>query len=147
MRFLLQPWHLLLIALAGWLNREFEAALEFQRAEIQVLLELVGKRRLLLNDDQRGRLALKGKLLGRKALSELATIVTPDTLLRWHRQLIARKWTHAKGRPRRAGVLAEIRRLVARMAEENPTWGYTADPRRLGECGSLCRTIDVDRAA
>ena len=52
-------------------------------------------------------------------------IVTPDTILRWHRQLIARKWTYAKGRSRRSRVLAEIRRLVVRMAEENPTWGYT----------------------
>jgi putative transposase len=50
MRLLLQPWHLLLIAMAGRLNRQLEAAFEFQRAEIQVLLELVGKQRLLLND-------------------------------------------------------------------------------------------------
>jgi putative transposase len=55
----------------------------------------------------------------------IATIVTPDTLLRWHRQLIARKWTDAKPASSRRGVLAEIRRLVVRMAEENPTWGYT----------------------
>ena len=54
----------------------------------------------------------------------MATIVTPDTILRWHRQLVARKWTYAKGAGRR-GVLHEIRRLVVRMAEENPTWGYT----------------------
>ena len=45
-------------------------------------------------------------------------------MLRWHRQLIAKKWTHA-ARPGRRGVLAEIRRLVVRMATENPTWGYT----------------------
>jgi transposase InsO family protein len=51
--------------------------------------------------------------------------MTPDTILRWHRQLIARKWTYAKGQYRRQGVLAEIQRLVVRMAEENPTWGYT----------------------
>jgi len=57
-------------------------------------------------------------------LRELATIVTPDTLFRWHRQLVARKWTYAKKRTRR-GVLAEIRELVVRMAEDNPTWGYT----------------------
>jgi transposase InsO family protein len=54
----------------------------------------------------------------------MATIATPDTLLRWHRQLIARKWTYASRRSRR-GILLEIRRLVLRMAEENPTWGYT----------------------
>jgi len=51
--------------------------------------------------------------------------VTPDTILRWHRELIARKWTYTKGPHRHEGVLAEIRRLVVRMAEENPTWGYT----------------------
>ena len=66
-----------------------------------------------------------GRRLGRHALRDVATIVTPDTILRWHRQLVARKWAYAKGRPRRAGVLQEIRRLVVRMAEENPTWGYT----------------------
>jgi putative transposase len=55
---------------------------------------------------------------------EIATIATPDTLLRWHRQLIARKWTYASER-RRRGALLEIRRLVVRMAEENPTWGST----------------------
>src|SRR5207244_12824710 len=63
--------------------------------------------------------------LGRQALREVATIVTPDTLLRWHRQLVARKWTYAKNGSNRRGVLAEIRQLAVRMAEENPTWGYT----------------------
>jgi transposase InsO family protein len=58
-------------------------------------------------------------------LREVATIVTPDTLLRWHRQLVARKWTYANRRMSRRSVLAEIRQLVLRMAEENPTWGYT----------------------
>jgi transposase InsO family protein len=82
-------------------------------------------RRLLLTDDQRRRLAVRGQRLGRARLREVATIVTPDTILRWHRQLIARKWTYAKGQHRRTGVLAEIRRLVVRMAEENPLWGYT----------------------
>jgi len=58
-------------------------------------------------------------------LRDLATIVTPDTLLRWHRQLVARKWTYTNRRPNRRRVLSEIRQLVVRMAEENPTWGYT----------------------
>jgi hypothetical protein len=57
-----------------------------------------------------------------KAFPQIATIVTPDTLLRWHRQLIARKWTYPRRSPRR-GVLAQIRRLVVQMAEDNPTWG------------------------
>jgi putative transposase len=67
---------------------------------------------------------MRAHRVGRNALRDLATIVTPDTLLRWHRQLVARKWTHMKQTGRR-GVLAEIRQLVVRMAEENPTWGYT----------------------
>jgi transposase InsO family protein len=62
--------------------------------------------------------------VGRAALREIATIATPDTLLRWHRQLIARKWTYTSKSGRR-GVLFEIRQLVVRMAAENPTWGYT----------------------
>src|SRR5438445_1801546 len=82
-------------------------------------------RRLRLTDDDRRRLAVRGQRLGRKVLRQVATIVTPDTILRWHRQLVAGKWTYAKGQSSRRGVLAEIRRLVVRMAEENPTWGYT----------------------
>ena len=58
--------------------------------------------------------------LGRQRLREIATIVTRDTLLRWHRQLIARKWTYASPASSRRGVLTEIRRLVVRMAEEIP---------------------------
>ena len=73
----------------------------------------------------RRHLARRGQRLGRRLLTQVATIFTPDTILRWHRQLIARKWTYAKGQYRRQGVLAEIRKLVVRMAEENPTWGYT----------------------
>jgi hypothetical protein len=57
-------------------------------------------------------------------LREIASIASPDTLLRWHRQLVVRKWTYAS-RPGRRGILLEIRRLVVRMADENPTWGYT----------------------
>jgi transposase InsO family protein len=62
--------------------------------------------------------------VSRVALRQIATIATPDTLLRWHRQLIARTWTYAR-RSGRRGVLVEIRQLVIRMATENPTWGYT----------------------
>jgi hypothetical protein len=73
----------------------------------------------------RRRLAVRGHRLGRQVLRQIATIVTPDTILRWHRQLIVRKWTFPNKRSGRHGVLAEIRRLVLRLAAENPTWGYT----------------------
>ena len=92
--------------------------------ENRILRQQLHGRRLRLTDDERRRLGVRGHRLGRRALGDVATIVTPDTILRWHRQLVARKWTYAKG-PWRAGVLQEIRRLVVRMAEENPTWGYT----------------------
>jgi putative transposase len=84
---------------------------------------------LKLSDAERRRFAVPGHRLGRRPLSQVATIVTPDTILRWHRLLVARKWRYAKGRSSRQGVIAEIRRLVVRMAEEHPSWGYT-DPWR-----------------
>src|SRR5262245_61447207 len=77
------------------------------------------------NDEQRRRLAVKAKRLGRKLLAQVATVVTPETLLAWHRKLIAKKYdgsaSRMPGRPRRA---AEVEALVVRMAEENRRWGY-----------------------
>ena len=95
MNFVLRPWQLLLLILAGWINRDQQDAIEYLLTENQVLREKLGKRRILLNDDQRRRWAVKGKVLGRKSLGKLAKIVRPDTLLRWHRELIARKWDHS----------------------------------------------------
>ncbi len=92
--------------------------------ENRLLRRQIGPRRLRFTDDDRRRLAAQAYRVGRTVLREIATIATPDTLLRWHRQLIARKWTYAS-HPQRRGILLEIRRLVVRMAEENPTWGYT----------------------
>ena len=77
------------------------------------------------NDDQRRRLAARAKKLGRKVLAEVATIVTPETLLAWHRKLIAMKYDGSAHRmPGRPPTRAEIRTLVIRMAEENRGWGY-----------------------
>jgi transposase InsO family protein len=116
---------MLLIAMLGWLEREQRDVIAFLREENRALKAQLNGRRLRLNDVQRRRLAVLGQRLGRGVLRELATLVTPDTILRWHRELIARKWTYVRRRPGRPGVLAEIRRLVVRMATENPTWGYT----------------------
>ena len=115
---------MLLAALVGWFDQRQQAAVAYLVEENRILREHV-RGRLRLTDEERRRLAGHGHRLGRRRLGEVATIVTPDTILRWHRQLIARKWTYAKRRGGRPGVLAEIRRLVVRMAEENPTWGYT----------------------
>lgn len=79
MEFIMHPWHLLVLALSALISHEQERVIAYLITENQVLREKLGKGRILLNDDQRRRLAVKGKVLGRKALFELATIVTPDT--------------------------------------------------------------------
>ena len=137
MNFVFQPWHLLLAVLAGWVNRQQQAVIEFQGTQIQILMEKLGKKRLLLGDDQRRRLAVKGKILGRKVLQEIATIFTPDTILRWHRQLVAKKWNYSHrrrpvGRPQ---VREEIVELVVRIARENSTWGYDRIQGALANLG------------
>jgi transposase InsO family protein len=117
----------LLIGFTGWINRSQQEAIEYLRTENQILREVIGKKRILLNDDQRRRLAVKGKVLGLLWLRELAGIVTPETILRWHRRLVARKWDHSDQRkpsPGRPVVEQVIVDLVLKLARENPTWGY-----------------------
>jgi transposase InsO family protein len=120
----LSALQMLLMILTGWLERRERAALAYLIEENRCLRRQLGGRRLRVTDDERRRLAVRAFQVGRGALREIAPIVTPDTLPRWHRHLIARKWTYAR-RPGRRGVLLKIRRLVVRMAEENPSWGYT----------------------
>ena len=102
MSFVLQPWPLLLLALAGWINRRQQQKIDYLITENQVLKEKLGKKRILLSDDQRRRLAVKAKTLGRKLLEEIGTIFTPDTLLRWHRRLVAQKWDYSDRRKKKA---------------------------------------------
>ena len=125
MNFVLRPWQLLLLILAGWINRDQQDAIEYLLTENQVLREKLGKGRILLNDDQRRRLAVKGKVLGRKSLGKLAKIVRPDTLLRWHRELIARKWDHSDKRQSvgRTRIRQQIVDLALSMAQ-GPTRGW-----------------------
>jgi len=119
------PLPMLLVTLAGWVNRHQQRVIEYLVEENRVLKEQVMGRRLRLTDDQRRRLAAKGRRLGRRVLRQVATIVTPDTILRWHRRLIARKWTFEPKRAGRPGIRPEISSLIVRMATENPAWGYT----------------------
>jgi putative transposase len=127
MSFIIRPWHIFLLALAGWVNRNQQYMIEYLITENQILREKLGKKRILLDDDQRRRLAVKGKIVGRKLLLKIATIVTPDTILRWHRQLVAGKWDYSDRRTKRPGrppVSEEVRQLVLRIACDNPSWGY-----------------------
>ena len=121
----LDPFRFVLLAVAGWMNQRQLQVIEYLREENRVLREQLGDRRIRFTDGQRRRLAAKAKGLGRKILEQVATIVTPDRLLAWHRRLIAQKYNGSgrrqPGRPRTAD---EIERLVVWMAEENRAWGY-----------------------
>ena len=94
----LDPFRFLQIVLAGWVNRHQQDVIDHLREENRVLREQRGNKRLRLSDKQRRRLAVKAKKLGRKALSDVASLVTPDTLLDWHRKLIARKYDGSQRR-------------------------------------------------
>ena len=73
MNLALQPWHLMVMLLASWINRQQQEVIEYLRTEKAVLKQKLGKKRILLNDDQRRRLAVKGKILGRKQLEQFGT--------------------------------------------------------------------------
>src|SRR6267378_3214523 len=88
----LDPFRFVLVAVAGWMNQRQLQVIDYLREENRVLREQLGGRRMRLNDDQRRRLAAKAKGLGRKMLAQVATIVTPETLLAWHQKLIAQKY-------------------------------------------------------
>jgi len=127
----LQFW---LLALAGWIKREQQDVIEYLLAENRVYREMLGERRLRFDDAQRRRLASRAKALGRRTPAKLGCIVTPDTLLRWYRELIARKYDGStrRGRPRPRTTVAE---MILRMARENPTWGYTRIRGALANLG------------
>src|SRR5947209_1911145 len=86
------PIQFVMIALAGWMNQRQLQTIEYLREENRVLREQLRDRRVRFNDDQRSRLAARRKAWGRERLDEVATLVTPDTLLAWHRKLIAQKY-------------------------------------------------------
>lgn len=115
----------ILLCVAGWIHREQQVVIEYLREEIRVLKQIHGKRPRF-NDEQRRRLAAKAKMLRYGRLREISNIATPQTLLRWFRELVAKKYdssgTRRVGRPR---TREEIARLVVQMAKENERWGYT----------------------
>ncbi len=127
----------MLLILAGWINHRQQEVIEYLRAENRVLRENLGNKRILLNDDQRRSLAAKGKILGRKLLKQVATIVTPDTTLRWHREFVAAKWNYSERRKKigRPPASAEVVDLVLRMARENQGWGYDRIQGALANLG------------
>jgi putative transposase len=143
MKTVLHPWQMLLLILAVWINQQQQHAIEYLIAESRILREKIGRKRILLTDAQRRRLAVKGKVLGIKALAEICGIVTPETILRWDRELAAKKWDCSKcrkkvGRPR---MRKEVAELVVQMAKENPSWGYNRIQGALANLG--CKISDT----
>src|SRR5262245_49025357 len=126
------PLAFFLLLFSGWVNRQQQAVIDYLLEENRVLRAERGARRLRLTDDQRRRLAVKGKVLGRRRLGDIAGIVTPDTILRWYRRLVAQKYAGSKRRvPGSPRTKPNIAALVARLAHEDPTCGYTRIPGAL----------------
>ena len=87
-----KPMSMLLMMLAGWINRRQQEAIEYLKEENRILREKLGPKRILLNDGQRRRLAILGKNIGRQMLGEICCVFSPDTILKWHRKLVAMKY-------------------------------------------------------
>jgi hypothetical protein len=124
---ILDPIQFVMIAMAGWMNQRQLQTIEYLREENRVLREQLGGRRVQFNDDQRRRLAAKAKGLGRKLLAEVATLVTPETLLAWHRKLIAQKYRMvAKLRAIKLELRHRMHEPVASVGEwlQRVTLGY-----------------------
>lgn len=124
--------------LAGWINREQTVAIEYLQTENRVLREQLAGKNLRLTDVQRRRLAERAHSLGKKRLEEFATIVTPETLLRWYNRLVAKKFDGSDQRKRSPGrprVDAAIEALVIRIAREKPSFGYVRIQGALANLG------------
>src|ERR1700686_3113199 len=128
----------LLMITAGWVHRHQLIVIEFLQAENRLLKDRLRGKRIRFTDAERALLARKAKAVGRKALLELETTVSPDTLLRWHRRLIAEKWNFVhRRRPGRPRIMQKIPALTVRMARDNPGWGYSRIQGALGSLGGI----------
>jgi len=135
----LSPFEFVVIAVAGWMNQRQRDAIDYLRVENLVLRQQLGERRLRFTDDQRRRLPVRGKKLGRKLLPEIVNLVTSATLLAWHRKLIAQKYDGSTNRkPGRPLKQKDLAALVIRMAQENRDWGYRRLQGALANLGHEC---------
>jgi putative transposase len=132
-------WKQLLAYITGSVNQELLLRIEYLVTENRILRNQI-QGRVRLSDGERKTLATIGKQLSKQALAEVATIVTPATILAWHRKLIARKFDGSQHRkaPGRPKVDKDLEALVVRMAQENRSWGYD---RIVGALANLGYTI------
>ena len=127
-------WARMLAYITGTVDQELLLRNEYLAAENRILRAQV-KGRLLLSDSEKTTLAEIAHRLGRKALADVASAVKPDTLLRWYRKLIAKKFDGSRFRKSvgRPPVEQAIELLIVRMARENPSWGYDRIIGAMGE--------------
>ena len=135
-------FQLLLALLTGWLDRQERDVLRYLIEENRVLRRQLRGRRLQFTDDDRRRLAVRAYRLGRGRLREIATVVTPDTMLRWHRQLIARKWTYAQTLPSRQGSARGDSASGGADGGRESDVGLHTHPRRAEECRASRGPLD-----
>jgi len=141
-----QPLQFLLLLFASSVNLRQLDIIDYLKTENRVLREQLSGRRLRFTDDQRRRLAVRGKALGRRVLGDVTTLLTPDTILRWYRQLIAAKYHGtAKRGPGRPATAESIQALVVRFATENLSWGYTRLRDALGNLGHVVGRNTIKR--
>ncbi len=132
-------WKHLLASITGTVDQELLLRNEYLVTENRMLRNQL-KGRVRLSDGERKTLAEIGQKLGRQALAEVATIVKPDTILAWHRRLVAKKFDGSQQRqsPGRPKIDPELAALVVRLAQENRSWGYD---RIVGALANLGYTI------
>ncbi|HEX7480992.1 MAG TPA: hypothetical protein VF331_24530, partial [Polyangiales bacterium] len=118
------------------MRRDQRAVIEYLLTEPAVQRELNAGKRLLFTDAQRRQLARAAKRLSRKTLASMATLVTPDALVRWYRELVAAKYDGGARRgPGRARTAIDLTQLVLRVARDNGGWGYTRIRGALSNLG------------
>src|SRR3989449_710095 len=132
-------WKTLLAYITGTVDQELLLRNEYLVTENRMLRNQL-RGRLRLSDGERTALAEMGQKLGKKALAEVAKIVKPDTILGWHRQLVAQKFDGSQQRkaPGRPKVDPELEAFIVRMAQENRSWGYD---RIVGALANLGYTV------
>lgn len=137
-----RPWTMLLMMLAGWINSHQQDVIEFLKEENKILREKLGTKRIILNDNQRMRLARLGRKLGRKVLSDACCAFSPDTIMMWHRKHIARKYDGSGNRKGgRKRTAPEVIDLIIMLARKNKTWGSRRIKGALKHLGfKICHT-------
>jgi len=137
-----EPWQLVLVMLAASMSKEQQALIEYLQTENRILREKLQKqsawKRIVMTLAEKRRLAMAAVKVGKDLLRQAGALFSPETLLRWHRALIARKYDGSKRRGKRGPVPTKanlIRDLVLKMADENPDWGYGRIHGELKELG------------